>query len=78
MYLLFVFAGFVDGVSINSIERIFRVSGVKDLLPKATLRSIILRVVKKEGLLSKKEIAEAIERGLEDKDFKQAVEVLFK
>lgn len=78
MYLLFVFAGFIDGASLESIERIFKLSGVKDLLPKATLRSILFRVLKKEGQLTKSDIAESIERGLEDRDFRNAVETLFK
>lgn len=78
VYLTFVFAGFTGQVNMASINRLFKVSGVKDLLFKQPFSSVLLRVLGKEGNLSKAEIAEAVKRGMDDQDFQKAVAVLFR
>lgn len=78
VYMTFVFAGFSGHVSMATVDRLFKVSGVKDLLFKTSFSSVLFRVLGKEGALSKAEIAEAVRRGMEDDDFKQAVGALFR
>ena len=78
VYLLFLFAGFTGKVNLASVERLFKVSGVRDLLGSTSLSSLLFKIIGKEGTLSKTEIAEAIEKGMEDKEFIKAVGALFK
>lgn len=78
IYLLFIFAGFTGRVNLATVERLFLLSGVRDLLPKRSLRSILFEVIKKEGDLTKGEIKDIIERANESEDFKKVVAALFK
>lgn len=78
VYMVFVFAGFSGQVSLASVDRLFKVSGVKDLLFKTPFSSTLFRVLAKEGSLTKAEVADAIARGMQDDDFKLAVAALFR
>lgn len=78
VYMTFVFAGFGGQVSLASVDRLFKVSGVKDLLFKTGFSQILFRVLGKEGPLSRTEVAEAVTRAMDDEDFKLAVAALFR
>lgn len=78
IYSVFVFAGFGGHVSMATVDRLFKVSGVKDLLSRCVFSSVLHRVLGKEGPLSKAEIASAVDKGMHDPDFAQAVAALFR
>lgn len=78
MYLLFIFAGFGGQVNFASIERLFKISGVRDLLPKTSLRDILMRVIKTENDLTKDDIRDVLKRGENDDGFKKVVAALFR